>query len=128
MENRRFRVGSVAVLFTVVLLCVAIFAALTVTTALADEKTAQRYGQHVSRQYACENLGQQWLAQARAFQMGLGPLPENTQQEDGSLSTRIQGEGMELTIRLDSQGNLERWSCTALWQPEESWQLWNAFQ
>lgn len=125
MENRRFRVGSVAVLFTVVLLCVAIFAALTVTTAVADEKTAQRYGQHVQRQYDCENLGQQWLAQARAFQMGLGPLPENTRQEEnGGLSTCILGDAMELNIRLDREGQLERWSCTAQWQPEESWQLW----
>lgn len=125
MENRRFRVGSVAVLFTVVLLCVSIFAALTVTTALADEKTAQRYGQHVSRQYACENLGQEWLAQARAFQMGLGLLPENTSQEaDGSLNTTIAGDSMELTIRLNQAGTLERWSCTAQWQPEEIWQLW----
>lgn len=125
MENRRFRVGSVAVLFTVVLLCVSIFAALTVTTALADEKTAQRYGQHVYRQYACENLGQQWLAQARAYQMGRGPLPENTRQEaGGSLSTCILGDAMELNIRLDQKGNLERWSCTAQWQPEDNLQLW----
>ena len=125
MENRRFRVGSVAVLFTVVLLCVAIFAALTVTTALADEKTAQRYGPHVQQQYACENLGQQWLAQARAFQLGLGPLPEDTAQtENGGLSTCICSGSMELRIRLDGTGRLEQWSCAALWQPEEHWQLW----
>lgn len=125
MENRRFRVGSVAVLFTVVLLCVAIFAALTVTTALADEKTAQRYGQHVYQQYACENLGQQWLARARAFQLGLGPLPEDTrQEEDGSLTTCIRTDDMELNICLDAAGNPERWSCSAQWQPEQSWQLW----
>jgi len=125
MENRRFRVGSVAVLFTVVLLCVAIFAALTVTTALADERTAQRYGEHVYRQYACENLGQQWLAQARAYQAGLGPLPENTRQEaDGGLSVSIQGDSMELRIRLSPEGQLEQWSCTPQWQPEEHWQLW----
>lgn len=125
MENKRFRVGSVAVLFTVVLLCVAIFAALTVTTALADEKTAQRYGQHVQQLYACENLGQQWLAQARACQMGRGPLPENTTQEkDGSLSTRICCDSMELSIRLNEAGQLEQWSCAAQWQPQEHWQLW----
>lgn len=125
MENKRFRVGSVAVLFTVVLLCVAIFAALTVTTALADEKTAQRYGQHVQQQYACENLGQQWLAQARAWQLGLAPLPEDTVQEaDGSLSTCIISDSMELRIRLDGEGCLRQWSCAAQWQPAEHWQLW----
>lgn len=125
MENRRFRVGSVAVLFTVVLLCVAIFAALTVTTALADEKTARRYGQHVQQQYACENLGQQWLAQARAYQLGLGPLPEDTlREEDGGISTCIRSGNMELSIRLSAEGRVERWRCAAQWQPAEHWQLW----
>lgn len=125
MENRRFRVGSMAVLFTVTLLCVAIFAALTVTTALADEKTALRFGEHVQQQYACENLGQQWLARADAFQKGLEPMPEETVLgEDGSLSTCIRYGSMELNICLDRTGRLVRWDCAARWQPEEHWQLW----
>lgn len=125
MENRRFHVGSMAVLFAIVLLCVAVFAALSVTTALADEKTAQRYGQHVQQQYDCENAGQQWLAKARAFQMGLGPMPEGSvQQENGDITTCIRSSTMELNIRLNAAGQIERWSCAAVWQPEEHWQLW----
>ena len=65
------------------------------------------------------------VAQARAFQLGLGPLPEDTAQtENGGLSTCICSGSMELRIRLDGTGRLEQWSCAALWQPEEHWQLW----
>ena len=64
MEKKRFRVGSITVLFAVVILCVAIFGALTVATAISDRRTAQRYGEYVEALYRCENAGQQWLSQA----------------------------------------------------------------
>ena len=62
MEKKRFRVGSITVLFAVVILCVAIFGALTVATAISDRRTAQRYGEYVEALYRCENAGQQWLS------------------------------------------------------------------
>ena len=62
MRKHRFSVGGIAVLLTVVLLCVSVLAAVTVVTALADEKTARRYGAQVQQLYGCENEGQRWLA------------------------------------------------------------------
>ena len=126
MDNKQFRIGSVTVLFAVILLCVSIFAALTVAAAVADRRTALRYGDFVARETACENAGQEWLAAADAYRRGAGELPENTGETDGTLSTVIKGDGVTLTISLDAaSGELLSWQCSADWQPEEpEWNLW----
>ena len=68
MEAKRFRMGSITVLFAVIALCVSIFGALTVAAAVSDLREAQRYGQYVSQLNQCQNAGQQWLAQVDALQ------------------------------------------------------------
>lgn len=126
MDGKRFRIGSVAVLLAVIVICTAILCVLTAVTAVSDARTADAYGDHVQRVYDCQSLGEQWLAQADAYAAGLGPLPEDTDVEDSILSTRIAGEGMQLEILARQQdGGLEilRWDCTAIWQPAESWNL-----
>lgn len=127
MGGKRFRVGSIGVLFAVVVLCVAILGALTVFTARADRLAAQRYGEHVQRVCHCQMLGQKWLGEADQYLRSGGALPENTWQQDGSLGTEINWENIQLVIRLEvtPEGyEIRQWSCGARWQPEESWQLW----
>ena len=75
MSRNRFRIGSIAVLFAVVVLCVAIFGVLTVSSAVSDRRAAERYGEHVEVLYACENAGQDWLSEADAYLKGAGDLP-----------------------------------------------------
>lgn len=114
MENKRFRVGSIAVLFAVVILCVAVFGALTVATAAQDLRRSQRYADHVAQQYACENLGHAWLA-------------EQTGAPGETASTTVQTEDMQLEIRIrfEETGTVvERWSCTAKWAGADGWELW----
>ena len=53
MKKKRFQVGSVAVLFAVAVLCVAVFALLTVVTAASDARVARQYGDHVRGLYSC---------------------------------------------------------------------------
>lgn len=125
MEHRRIRVGSIAVLFTVVVVCAAIFAVLTLVTASSDLRTARSYEQRVEALYACENLGEQWLAQVSGYLAGSQALPENTWQNGGELGTEITLGPMQLTARVDADtGALLEWSCTALWEPEEDLDLW----
>ena len=57
MSRNRFRIGSIAVLFAVVVLCVAIFGVLTVSSAVSDRRAAERYGEHVEVLYACGKHG-----------------------------------------------------------------------
>lgn len=125
MEHRRIRVGSIAVLFTVVVVCAAIFAVLTLVTASSDLRTARSYEQRVEALYECENLGEQWLAQVSGYLEGLQELPENTWENQGALGTEITWGPMRLTARVDAAtGAVLEWSCNALWQPEEDLDLW----
>lgn len=125
MEHRRIRVGSVAVLFTVVVVCAAIFAVLTLVTADSDLRTARSYRDRVEALYACENLGEQWLDDVNGYIFQGGALPDNTREEDGRLVTKITRGAMELTARVDAAtGAVLEWSCTARWQPEEDLELW----
>ena len=125
MEHRRIRVGSIAVLFTVVVVCAAIFAVLTLVTASSDLRTARSYGQRVEALYECENLGEQWLAQISGYLSGHQELPENTWEDGGQLGTEITLGPMKLTVRVDAAtGAVLEWRCAALWEPEEDLDLW----
>lgn len=127
MESKRFRIGSVAVLFAAVVLCVAILGALTVSTAVADQRTAQRYGQYVETLTACQNQGQQWLRAVDDYRSGSGMLPEHTKQNGEELQTTLTEGNVKLTIRLkitDIGYEILEWRCSADWQPENDWSLW----
>lgn len=127
MENKRFRVGSIAVLFAVVVLCVAIFGCLTVVTANSDIRIARRYAQHVTEAAAIENAGQRWLADADAWIQFGGEMPENAVLEGDELSAELTHSTMKLEIRLkilNGTYEITRWSCTGTWQPDDSWNLW----
>lgn len=125
MEHRRIRVGSIAVLFTVVVVCAAIFAVLTLVTAGSDLRTARSYEQRVEALYECENLGERWLAQVSGYLEGRQELPENTWESGGQLGTEITLGPMQLTARVDAAtGALLEWSCNAMWEPEEDLDLW----
>ena len=127
MESKRFRIGSVAVLFAVVVLCVAIFGTLTVSTAVTDQRTAQRYGEYVKTLTACQNQGQQWLRAVDDYLSGSGTLPENTVQNGAELQTTLTEGNVKLVIRLkitDTGYEILELRCSADWQPEEDWSLW----
>lgn len=127
MRKKRFQVGSVAVLFSVVALCVAVFALLTVVTAASDARVARQYGDHIQGLYGCENLGQQWLARMDGWMAGQEPLPEGTRISEDFAETEIQDGSRTLCIRLrftQSGYEISRWSCTTQWQPEDDWNLW----
>ena len=128
MEGKQIRFGSVAVLLAVALLCVAVLAALTVVTASADLRTAQRYGQTLTQQTACQDAGARWRAAIDAYLAGAGPLPEGTAETGETLSTTLTRGGMTLEIclqRRDGGYEILRWACRGTWQPEgETFSLW----
>ncbi len=101
MSRNRFRIGSIAVLFAVVVLCVAIFGVLTVSSAVSDRRAAERYGEHVEVLYACEKRRQDWLSEADAYLKGAGDLPENTEETETTLKTEITRGNMQLEICLN---------------------------
>lgn len=126
MEGKRFRVGSVAVLFAVAVLCSAIFCILTAVTAVSDRRTARHYGDHVAQVSHCQELGQLWLSQADAYYAGLGQIPDGTAEENGNLYTQIDDGPVRLTIRTERRGEtyrILRWDCITRWEPGDDWTL-----
>lgn len=127
MRKKRFQVGSVAVLFSVVVLCVAVFAVLTVLTASSDMRLSRQYGEHIRSQYACENLGQRWLGEIDGWIAGKNALPDGTEVNGNMVQTEIINGTSVLNIRLTLRGagyEIDRWSCTTKFQPDESMKVW----
>ena len=102
MSRNRFRIGSIAVLFAVVVLCVAIFGVLTVSSAVSDRRAAERYGEHVEVLYACENAGQDWLSEADAYLKGRGrSAGKHGRDRNRRSKTEITRGNMQLEICLN---------------------------
>lgn len=127
MGKRRFQVGSIAVLFSVVMLCVSVFSLLTVVTAASDARVARQYADHVRELYRCEDLGQCWLAGMDGYLSGKEPLPAGTRLSGDLAETEITEGNRTLRIRLllkETDYEICLWNCTARWSPEENWELW----
>lgn len=123
MKTREFHMGSLSVLLCVTVLCVAVFAALTVVTAAADVRMARRSGAYTEQWYALENAGTAWLARMKRWQGG--ELPEGTAVEAQTARVTLRNEEGILEIRLSlSDGALLQWDHTAAWQPDGDWSLW----
>ena len=66
MRRKQLRLGSITLLFTVIVLCVATLSALSAATAHADKAVADKYAAQVAAMYEAEEAGQEWLAAVHA--------------------------------------------------------------
>lgn len=108
MQQTPIRLGPLALLLTVISICLTVLAILTFTTAQADLTLAERYAQTVQTRYELESQGQAFLAAA-------GPGQEQTFTEDD----------MTLTVALDEAGHIARWTFEKNWsQPDTIGGLW----
>ncbi len=98
MEETPIRLGPLALLLTVVSICLSVLAILTFTTAWADHALAEQYGETVQTRYALEQQGQRFLAEA-------APGAEAEFEQDG----------MRLHVALDDSGAVIRWTMDREW-------------
>ena len=115
MNKAPIRLGPMALLLTVISICLTILAILTFTTARADLRLAEKYALTVSERYALEKEGQEYLAGLNA---GRVEAPEPG--EDGVLRTELERGGYRLHISLlpDAGGGYELIS----WRQEKDWE------
>jgi hypothetical protein len=139
MRHKELRLGSITLLFTVVVLCVAALCALTVATAHADEAVAGKYADQVEAYYVAERAGQEWLSQVDAAiaqkgaRLSQSDLPEGTALQDGKISAALEpGNSRRLTVELEltdgAQGRYRIlcWENAEIWQEEKDLgNLWN---
>ena len=119
MNKAPVRLGPLALLLTVISICLAILAILTFTTARADLRLAEKYAETVQARYALEQDGQEYLCRLSA---GTEAAPEP--DEDGMRRVELERDGFLLRIALldDGQGGwaVLSWRQEKLWEQKET--------
>ena len=130
--RRNVRLGTIAVLFTVVVLCVSVLAVLSVATVRADRAMSQRYAQQVTARSELENEGQRWLRQvldaveAHGAALTEADLPDGTALDGQTVRTTLSTGERTLTaeVELDFDGaslgyRILSWVNAADWEEDE---------
>lgn len=126
MRHIPVRVGPLALLLTVISICMTTLGVLAFTTARADWKLAEQYAHTVHIRYELEELGQAFLRDAgEALESGAKEpaIPGITKGEDGTLTWTAQREEFRLTVEIvpkDGKGfRVARWTIQKDWEPED---------
>lgn len=111
MNHVPIKLGPLALLLTVVSICLAILAILTLSTARADLALAEKYADTVKTRYALEAEGQKFLAEAE-------PGAEQTFEQDG----------MRLIVALNEDREVIRWTIEKEWtENDDIGDLWSGW-
>ena len=115
MKQAPIRLGPLALLMTVISICLTILAILTFTTARADLRLAEKYAETVQTRYALERQGQAYLSRLNA-----GEVAALEADETGVLCTELEQEGVRLSIGLvpDGAGGY----AVVSWRQEKEWE------
>ena len=117
MKQIHVRLGPLALLLTVIVICMTVLALLAVTTARGDLSMARRYAESVETRYSLEAKGQAFLCEAAQDPGSLDLLESD---EDGTRWNVLSENGMSLRIGLIGQRKSFR---VVSWQlVQESWE------
>lgn len=130
MESKQIRLGSVTLLCTFVMVCVAVLTVLSIVTARADWQLTRHSAQVTTQWYELQNEGQLWLSRldqaVRAEGWEAAQLPEGSLREGQSITTTLERGGRTLTIQVEKAPEvsrrpwrLTRWRGSAEWDEEE---------
>jgi hypothetical protein len=118
MKQIPIRLGPLALVLTVISICLTTLAILALSTARADLRLAERYAQTVTQSYALEVAGQTYLQEISEELQAGASLPSDT-EEDGILRHTIQQGDASLHIALRLQENGYQ---IIQWQMERTWE------
>lgn len=110
MNQVPIKLGPVALLLTVISICLTVMAILTLSTAGADKTMAENFAASTQIRYTLETEGQKFLREAdETLAAGgkLTDLPETAGYEgapEGSVERIFEDQGYHLTIRLEPTG------------------------
>ena len=125
-QHRPVRSGALTLLFTTVLLCLAVLGVLSLATARADLARARRSLEHLATEAAAE---QAWLAAVDAAGRAGAPLPEaTTRTADGAAAELPLENGATLRLAAapgEGGWRFTRWQLDAPWQPDTSLDVWD---
>ena len=128
-ERRSLRippVGGSSLLVIFAVLCLTVFALLTLSTAQAGARLSRQSAEAVSGYYDADFRAEETLARLRA-----GDLPEGVSEDNGVYSFTCpvsDTQNLEVSVRLEQNGyTILRWQTvsTTDWQPDESLNVWD---
>lgn len=121
MKQIHVRLGPMALLLTVIVICMTVLGLLAVTTARGDLSIARRYAESVETRYSLEARGQKFLCQAARDPEELELLDMD---QEGTRWKVLSEDGMSLRIGLAGQeGRLRVVSWQFVredWEPQEA--------
>lgn len=129
MHQIPIKLGPLALLLTVISICLTTLSILTYTTASADMRLAQRFAQTVQERYALEIKGQEYINEAEKS-LAEGDniwLTELRRSADGSYEQVLEEGDTKLTIRfyvVGSEIQVNAWQMIKGWQEDDSLNVW----
>ena len=108
MKQIPIKLGPLALLLTVISICLTVLAILTFTTARADMRLAEKYANTVRLRYELEAEGQRWLADEAAL------------ANDGdTFATVLEKDGSTLSIEAHTE---QSGIVITKWRHEREWE------
>lgn len=98
MNHMPIRLGPLALLLTVISICLTVLGVLTLSTAKADMALAEQYAFTMRTRYVLEEEGQRYL-------MTAAPGSEEVFEQDN----------MRLRVAIDKNGEISRWILEKEW-------------
>lgn len=132
MRHIPFRLGPLAILLTVISICMTVLGILSFTTARADSRLAEKYAATVELRYELEAQGQFFLrevGEACACGAELSGLAGVETDESAVVRKTFEQGSFRLTVGIIPDGEMGfrvvEWIMGREWEPEESMgELW----
>ena len=116
MKQVPIKLGPLALLLTVISICLTVLAILSFTTARADLRLAERYAATVTERYQLETAGQELLAELRDSDPGMLDMERDA---DGVWWTDLEKNGAHL--RIGVKKGADGWEPVA-WRMDKDWE------
>ena len=127
MKQVPIKLGPLALLLTVISICLTVLSILNFTTARADLRLAEKYAETVSTRYALEVEGQELL---RELQNSDPALLDMTRDAAGRWHADLERDGAHLRIAVKKAGDgwqVVEWRQEKEWQEDTSLNVWGGF-
>ena len=127
MKQVPIKLGPLALLLTVISICLTVLSILNFTTARADLRLAEKYAETVSTRYALEVEGQELL---RELQDSDPALLDMTRDAAGRWHADLERDGAHLRIAVKKAGDgwqVVEWRQEKEWQEDTSLNVWGGF-
>ena len=117
MKQTPIKLGPLALLLTVISICLAVLSMLSFSTAQADLRLAEKYAETVRTRYELETEGQELLSRLDAGSPGVLGLEQDA---DGIWNTELEQDNAKLRIgvKKSADGGWE----PVVWRHEKEWE------